>query len=119
MASMPLAMPLTMTRPRAARSRPPIERRAARANDTGAGKIQNEQIATDIQQNGGIVNLQQRLRILGVGPVQKAAACDLSNSRQFLLSARESFLLDDGLRDLSGKIAGFEIVQRSTEDTIR
>src|SRR5437016_12792578 len=59
------------------------------------------------------------MRIFGLGPVQEAAACNLLNARQFLLSALETFLLHDGFGDLSWEMAGLEIGKCGAEDTIR
>src|SRR5712664_2252965 len=96
-----------------------IECRAARADDAEAGQIENLHIATDVEKNWRVVDLQERLRIFRLRPVQKPAVGDLSNAIQFFFRALEGLLLHDGLRGLPGKIAGFQIRQRRTKDAIR
>src|SRR5712664_679237 len=88
-----------------------IECRAARADDAEAGQIENLHIATDVEKNWRVVDLQERSRIFRLRPVQKPAVGNLSNAIQFLFRALEGFLLHHGLRSLRGKIAGFQIRQ--------
>src|SRR6266481_8423768 len=79
-----------------------IERRAARADDAEARQIENLHVATDVEKNWRVVDLQERLRIFRLGPVQKPAVGDLSNAIQFFFRALEGLLLHDGLRGLPG-----------------
>src|SRR6266478_2502463 len=95
-----------------------IECRAARADDAEAGQIENLHIATDVEKNWRVVDLQERSRIFRLRPVQKHAVGNLSNAIQFFFRALEGFLLHHGLRSLRGKIAGFQIRQRRTKDAI-
>src|SRR2546422_11557418 len=95
-----------------------IERRAARADDAEARQIENLHVATDVEKNWRVVDLQECLRIFRLRPVQKPAVGNLSNAIQFFFRALEGFLLHHGLRSLRGKIAGFQIRQRRTKDAI-
>jgi hypothetical protein len=75
-------------------------------------------IASNIKQHGRVVDLQQRLRVFRLRPVQKAARGDLANTIQLLLGALKGFFLHDGLRDGRGKLAGFEGGQRRSKNFI-
>jgi hypothetical protein len=95
-----------------------IERRAARTDDAEARQIENLHVAADVEKNRRVVDLQERLRIFRLRPVQKPAVDNLSNAIQCPFRALEGLLLHHGLRGLRGKIAGFQIRQRRTKDAI-
>src|SRR5260370_10677741 len=86
-----------------------VKRWPTRAHNAEAGKIQDLRIAPNVKQDRRVVDLQERLRILRLGPVQERAARNLLYARQFLLGALEGLLLHDGLGDLRWEVACFEI----------
>jgi hypothetical protein len=53
--------------------------------------------------------VQQRLWILGFGPVDEAAAVNVAGGGQFFFGALEGFFFEDGLRDRSRQAAAFQI----------
>ena len=58
-----------------------VKRGAPRAYDAEAGHIQDLRIAAQIKEDRRIRNLQQRLRIFRLGPVQEAAAGNVADAR--------------------------------------
>src|SRR5258708_30774357 len=82
-----------------------VEGWPARPDDAEAGEIQNLRITANVEQDRRVVDLQERLRIFGLGPVQESAARNFLHARQFLLGALERFLLYDGLGDLRWEMA--------------
>src|ERR1700676_1663803 len=105
MASIPRAMPLRITSPRAARSRP---RRSAICEPYRVGRlvptmlqarhVPDLRIAAQIEEHRRIINLQQRLRIFRLGPVQEAAAGNVADACQLLFRTFEGVLIMDSLR---------------------
>src|SRR6266852_5518795 len=76
----------------------------ARSDDADTRQIQDLRLAADIKHYWGIVDLQQRLRIFGLGPVEQAATSDTLHRGELLFGALEGFLLEDRLCDRSGQI---------------
>ena len=70
----------------------PVQRRTARSHNADAGLCQYLDVAAHVEQHGRIVDLQQALGILGLGPIQQAAAIDIADGREFLFSALERLL---------------------------
>jgi len=75
-----------------------VEGRASGSYDAEAWEVQDIRVAANVEQDRRVVDLQQRLWILGFGPVDQTAAVDIAGSGEFFFCALKSFFLEDGLR---------------------
>src|SRR5215470_2619089 len=95
-----------------------VERRLARTHDAETRRVQDLHVALHVQHDGRIVNLQERLRIFGFGPIDDPRRSNSSQIGELSLRALKRLLLDDGLCRRRRKIASLEPPQRGTEDFV-
>jgi hypothetical protein len=92
-----------------------VEGRPARSHDAATRQCQRLHVAADVEQHRRIIDLQQRLRIFRLGPVQQAAAVDALRGGEFLLGALE---LVDRLRHRCRQIKALQMRQRRPEQFV-
>jgi hypothetical protein len=68
-------------------------------------------IAAQIKEHRRIINLQQRLRVFRLRPVQQAAAGNIADAGELFFRAFESILIMDGLSYTRGQAARLQFCE--------